>query len=581
MTYSSLCKEKLVSQQYGEFIFRRDIDLPDGGDINGGFCRIDLAYGYTILSVPVLEETNRSLADILQEMLPEILPKADGLDYTYHKIPRLFGLMDTTALEESGILRIQNQPALDLKGQGVMIGFIDTGIDYTHPAFRYDNGVTKIHSIWDMTQESDATQQVPFGVVYTREQIQQAIESDDPLQIVPGTDEEGHGTFLAGVAAGSENIQQDFIGAAPMSQIVMVKLRLAKQYLRDYFQVKDEAVCYSESDMMLALEYLREVWMSERKPMVICIGVGTNTGDHAGNAPVAQYMNVWSTAPGIAIVQAVGNEGDKQHHFRGGAIEENTYEDVEIRVAQGEKGFYMELWGRVPEIYSVGILSPGGEVVARISPLDIKRRIIDFVFEDTRIDLSYALPEEDSGNEVIVFRFMNPTPGIWTIRVYGENLIGNGYHMWLPIQEFLSGDTYFLQPDPEITLTIPSDASLPISVSTYNHVNGGFFIESGRGYPLNGYIKPDICAPGVNVWGTYPRGRYGTKSGSSVSAAITAGACAQFLTWGIVKGKSPQMNTQEIKNYLIRGADREDGALYPMRTFGYGKLNVYKSFRII
>lgn len=559
------CMEKFLSEDYGEFIY--DTYIPERiQELDDDFCHLHLAYNLQVVSVP----------------LNRVPPLGINRDYAYKNIPSLFGVMDASAMEDAGIIKIQNQPVLELKGQGVIIGFVDTGIDYMHPAFRFSNGRTKIISIWDMTvQGGRVPEGMPFGSEYLSDEIQQAIESDDPYSIVPSRDEEGHGTFLAGIAAGSENAAQDFVGAAPMSQIVMVKVRQAKKYVRDFYRVAEEAQAYSEVDLLLALQYLRSVVIREQKPMVICFGMGTNMGDHAGNSPLGMYLNAWASVPGIAVAIGTGNEGDKRHHFRGMGVNEGEYQDVELRVDQGERGFLLELWGRVPETYSIGLVSPAGENIPRIPARIGGEQRINFVFENTVVDISYVFGEIGSGNEVIIMRFTDPTPGIWTIKVYGNNIVGNGYHIWLPITEFLSGDTYFIEPDPEVTLTIPSDTISPISVSGYNHRTGGFLMESGRGYPLNGQIKPDFAAPGANVLGPLTGGGYGTKSGTSVSVAVAAGACALFLTWGIVLGNDYRMNTLDMKNYLIQGAVRDKDSTYPMRTFGWGKLNVYNAFEAI
>ena len=165
--------------------------------------------------------------------------------------------MDQTALEVSGILKMQNQPVLALKGRGVLIGFIDTGIDYTNPAFRYSDGSSRIVRIWDQTiQDGTPPVGILYGADYTREQINAALLSENPYDLVPSRDMNGHGTFLAGVACGSESENGDFIGAAPQSEIIMVKLKEAKQYLRDFFFVKDGVPAYQENDIMMAVSYL-------------------------------------------------------------------------------------------------------------------------------------------------------------------------------------------------------------------------------------------------------------------------------------------------------------------------------------
>lgn len=132
--------------------------------------------------------------------------------------------------------------------------------------------------------------------------------------------------------------------------------------------------------------------------------------------------------------------------------------------------------------------------------------------------------EENSGEELILVRIQDPTPGIWTFRVSASGSLYNGnFHMWLPITEFLSTPVYFLNPDPDMTLTEPSMAPEVLSVSTYNAENNSFYAESGRGFGRTGQIRPDLSAPGVNI-STID----GRRTGSSMAAAITAGAVAQF-----------------------------------------------------
>ena len=75
-----------------------------------------------------------------------------GQNYPYNTIPRCFGLMDTQMLEDVGVAQVRRS-TLDLYGNGVLVGMIDTGIDYEHPAFRYEDGSSKIYSLWDQTIE--------------------------------------------------------------------------------------------------------------------------------------------------------------------------------------------------------------------------------------------------------------------------------------------------------------------------------------------------------------------------------------------------------------------------------------------
>ena len=154
--------------------------------------------------------------------------------YPYNSVPKCYTLLDTQALEQSGIIQVQNYPTLNLQGSGVLIGFIDTGIDYQNPIFRNLDGSSRIVGIWDQTiQEGQPPEGLLYGREYTQEQIDVALQSDNPLEFVPSRDENGHGTFVASVAAGSASEENQFLGAAPESKIAVVKLKPAKQYLKD------------------------------------------------------------------------------------------------------------------------------------------------------------------------------------------------------------------------------------------------------------------------------------------------------------------------------------------------------------
>ncbi|MDO5417207.1 MAG: S8 family peptidase, partial [Lachnospiraceae bacterium] len=431
--------------------------------------------------------------------------------YPYYSIPKLYALLDTSSMEAAGILPVFRQPALGNQGRGVLIGIIDTGIDYQNPLFRNPDGTTRIAGIWDQTlpapSEADALPpgvrdpsgrllDIQYGTAFTSEQINEALRRDNPLERVPSRDTDGHGTFLAGIAAGGESPSGDFIGAAPKASIGMVKLKPAKQYLRDFFQIRDDAAAYQENDIMMGIKYLRLLSQETRMPLVICISLGTNSGSHEGTSPLGYTLQSSSQYIGIITVAAAGNEAGLAHHYFGTIPGGQPYEDVEIRAAEGERGFTAEFWSDVTDLYTIGFVSPSGETISRI-PLNLgKESRISFLLEPTVIHVSYLPNEAGSGRQLIFFRFENPAAGIWRIRVYNSLSLNGRYHIWLPVQGFSSPDTIFLRPDPNTTITNPGNTLFPITVSTYDHRDGGIYIHSSRGFTINNQIKPDIAAPG-------------------------------------------------------------------------------------
>ena len=237
----------------------------------------------------------------------------------------------------------------------------------------------------------------------------------------------------------------------------------------------------------------------------------------------------------------------------------------------------MELWGALPDAFNLSIRTPGGENIPELR-LGLQQSVTySFIYEKSRVTIDSALVEENSGEELILVRIQDPTPGIWTFRVSASGSLYNGnFHMWLPITEFLSTPVYFLNPDPDMTLTEPSMAPEVLSVSTYNAENNSFYAESGRGFGRTGQIRPDLSAPGVNI-STID----GCRTGSSMAAAITAGAVAQFFQWSVIEGNNRLAESREIRSYFIRGAVRTQGLNYPNREWGYGRLNLEETFNAL
>lgn len=517
----------------------------------------------------------------------------------YYSVPKLYGLMDTTSFDASGITATLNQPLLNVRGQGVLIGFLDTGIDYLREDFKASGGRTRIAAVWDQTiqsvnyeedtGEAAGTEQydreqvqgmVQYGAVYTREDINAALaaerEGQNPYDIVPSRDENGHGTFLAGVAAASETA--DYIGAAPEAEILMVKLKPAKKYLRDFYLLPEQVEAYSETDMMMGVRFLQQYAIREKKPLVICVGLGTASGSRTGALPFADLLNTLARQVNTVVVTCTGNEANNRTHTSGLAVSDTEPSEIEITVGADERGFVMEIWAESLDILSVAITSPSGERISRIPARIDTGGVYNFLLERSQVAVNYRVVESASGYEVIFMRFINPAQGIWKIHVYSLTNIVGRYNAWLPLKQFLSGDTYFLNSNPSTTLTEPGAAERVISVGAYNHITDASYAASGRGYTATGLVKPDFVAPGVDVYGVRAGGGYTTRTGTSVAAAHAAGAAALLLTWGVTDGNLPYMGTNEVKSVLIRGAKRENNTVYPNNIYGYGKMDVIEAF---
>ena len=512
--------------------------------------------------------------------------------YTYSAVPKLYSLLDVTSMDAAGITPAGELPVLNNQGAGVIVGFVDTGINYTDSLFRNVDGSTRIIGIWDQTNNSDNSNNIenetvkPFsafsalyGTQYTAEEINLALNSDNPASIVPTRDENGHGTFLASIAAGNRDERAGFSGAAPQASIAMVKLKPAKQYLRDFYLIQDGADAYQENDIMMGVSYLYFLARKYSMPLVVCIPLGTNMGSHMGMSRLGQYLNQVSLSNGSAVITAAGNETGARHHFRAVMDADTDEVTAELRVGEREAGFSMELWAENMGAYTVGFISPTGEVAREISIPLRGENTVSFLLEQTQITVYTQIADVSAGSQFIFMRFENPMSGIWRILIRNSLDIRETFHIWLPVRGFISDETYFLRPDPDTIITDPGNARYPITVTAYDHTKNSIYIHASRGYSLSGRIKPDLAAPGVNILGASVSGRRLTRmSGTSVSAAHLAGAAAILLNWGVLNANYPYLNTPVLKSIFVRGAQRNPALTYPNREFGYGTLNLYEAF---
>lgn len=549
-----LCKNAIYSNEYYDLI-------------------LDYIGGYSMGAPECIQQVDDTydIGFYRRERAPEL----NLQDYPYLTIPHCLTPMDMTALEVSGMIRLQNPAALDLQGQGVLIGFVDTGINYEHPAFRNVDGSTRILGIWDQTQmEGPPPNGMSYGAFYGEEEINAALQAEQPQSIVPERDESGHGTFLAGVACGSADAGAEFCGAAPLAQIAVVKCKQAKQYLRDYYFIPDGAECYQENDLMLGLAWLNRFAYERQLPLVICIGMGGSLGNHTGEEPLSVQCDELGRRRQRAVVVAAGNEANQRHHERRNVIQDRS-EIIELSVGERVRGFQMEMWTMVPEIYQISVISPTGERFPKTVVHPGSRQAYTFLFEQTRLTVEYAIVGTRNSMQLICLRFENPLAGIWSVEVQGNLVLGGNICCWLPLSAFLSGEVFFLRSSPDTTITMPGMSRVAITAGAYQAVGGSIYPDSGRGFSGLNAVKPDLIAPGVNVTGPVLPDQYELRSGTSISAALTAGACAQMFQWGIVENNMRYLNTTELKNLLIRGAGRDEDRVYPSPVYGYGTLNVY------
>ena len=499
--------------------------------------------------------------------------------YSYSFIPKCYTHMDLGGISASGITRLQEQPYLQLKGSGTAVAVVDSGIDYRNPVFQNEMG-SRILCIWDQTLEGDG-KEVPYGRVFWKKDIDQALASRNPLEMVPSVDTDGHGTRMAAIAAGNYFPEENFSGAAPEAMLIIVKVKPAKKYLREFYLFPAEAELFQENDIMTGMDFAVRIANDRRMPLSLCLGIGSSQGAHIGKNPLSLYVDYISQYSLISVSIAAGNEGAARHHYAGRLTDRENQASAELRVGNKEPGFTMEFWGEPPEIYNLSLQSPTGEILDISASLGEVTQELSFVFVETRVKVNYVSIERQTGYTLVYFQFIQPAPGIWRIFVRGRDGQNVGFHIWLPVQGLISEETYFLEPSPYNTVTAPGDSLESITVTAYQYRDNSLYVQASRGFMPDGNVVPQVAAPGVQIRVPQLNGLYGNASGTSLSAAQTAGAAALLFEWAVIRGNQPYFTGSSVKNYITRGAEREERMQYPNRDWGFGRMDLYHTFELL
>ena len=552
------------NEMYADFVVKYMGDFQkDLGDVPGLiFQKINAIYGVVYAPLTEIDALNIST-------------------YSYSFIPKCYTHMDFGSLSASGITRLQEHPYLQLKGQGTAIAIVDSGIDYRNPLFQNEMG-SRILCIWDQTLEGDGTE-VPYGRVFWKNDIDRALASENPLEIVPSTDTNGHGTRMAAVAAGNYFPEENFSGAAPEAMLIVVKVKQAKKYLREFYLFPSEAELFQENDIMMGVDFAVRTANDRKPPLSVCLGIGSSQGAHIGRNPLSIYVDYASQFSRISVSIAAGNEGAARHHYAGrsglrtGKIRRQQSFGWEIRSLD----LPWNSGGEPPEIYNLSLQSPTGEILDISASLGDVTQELSFIFVETRVEVNYVSIERQTGYTLAYFRFIQPAAGIWRIFVQGRDGQNVEFHMWLPVQGLISEETYFLEPSPYNTVTAPGDSLESITVTAYQYRDNSLYVQASRGFMPDGNVVPQVAAPGVQIRVPQLNGLYGLASGTSLSAAQTAGAAALLFEWAVVRGNQPYFTGSSVKNYITRGAKREDRLTYPNRDWGFGRMDLYHTFELL
>lgn len=537
------------------------------GDLIGALKNIDYACAFIINDDTAVVIVKIGKANDLVDDVDEIRYVDAITPYTLNYI---------SPLSAANITPFHENPFLKLTGRGVVVGIIDTGIDYLNEEFIYEDDTTKIIGIWDQSLPTAPGQvNVGLGSYYRREDINKAIklyrEGGDPYSIVPSKDEIGHGTKMAGIIGGRGK-NPEFMGGAPDCEFAVVKLR--PTYVTD----RGDPV-YTPATILLALSFFKSLLRTPNMaPIVVYLPLGSNLGSHDGNSLLDKNIDRYSETIGTVVVTSTGNQGNQQAHVSGTIENTGDSKIIELKVSPTQKEIIMQIWIKKPDKISLSIISPSGEVIEKIPAKLQKNEEIKFIFEGSTAYVQYFIPEEITGDELISIEIRDIREGIWQFKLIGDYVADGRYDAYIPQRELLEGDTKFLNSTSSTTLTLPSDGRQIITTSYYDQNNNAIVAESGRGYTRDNRIKPDISAGGVNAVTTSPGGALTTVTGGSVAAAVVAAACALIFQWGIVEGRDTRIYAPKMKTYLIRGTNKRGGETYPNPVLGYGTLDLKAVF---
>lgn len=516
---------------------------------------VDLGSGYAILRLP--KESIDVLAGLPQI---EYVEKPKGISFAVEQGRRV-----------SCVNPVQVSSPF-LTGKGVLIGIIDSGIDYTHPDFRNPDGSTRIRWLWDQTLPGTPPAGYYLGREFSEEDINQALSASSPTQqadIVPSVDTSGHGTFVAGIAAGNgRQGGNTFQGVAPDAGLVVVKLGNSP---REGFP--------RTTQLMTGLNYIIGKALDANLPVAINISFGNSYGSHTGTSLLETYFNQVSDRWKNVIVTGTGNEGIRAGHASGTVLPGQT-ELIQLEIGSYEPAMNVQLWKSYADDFQILLRSPSSQAIGPLSPFPGASR---YRLEETELLIYYGEPRPYSNLQEIYIDFLPASSyinsGIWQIELTGTRITSGNYQLWLPSSNVLNSQTKFLRPSETRTLTIPSTASKVITVGAYNARNLQYADFSGRGFlssPWDG--KPDLVAPGVNITSTLPGGGYGTLSGTSFATPFVTGSAALLMEWGITQGNDPFLYGEKLKAYLQKGARRLPGfSQYPNPQTGFGALCVADS----
>lgn len=501
----------------------------------------------------------------LLRLPPSLIPTVSALpQILYIEMPHYISFEILSGKRSSCITQV-TLPPLSLTGNGVLVGFVDSGIDLTHPDFQDSNGNSRVLFLWDQTRDEDPPDGYLFGTEYNNEQINEALRMRKTLS----KDESGHGTAAAGIACGNGNASNGrYRGIAPETELIVVKMR------------KNKGLYPRTTELLSGIDYCIRKALKFNRPLVLNISFGNNYGSHTGNSLSELYLNRVSLLGRISIIAAAGNEGASPVHTSG-FLDQTV--NVDFSISERQTSLNMQLWKDYADDVRIKLRAPSGTEYMLSDNFGTNIETLD----QTRIAFYNSAPSPFQRLQEYYFEFFPIadnfylTSGVWSLIIEPISIKNGAFEMWLPSASSLNGATRFLSPDPYNTLTIPSSANSVITVGAYDAKTNTPADFSGRGAAAmpNLLTKPDLVAPGVSIIVPSFPGGYQTVSGTSFAAPFVTGSAALLIEWGIVKRNNLFLYGEQLKTWLIAGAKELPGYPIPNPRTGWGALCLEASLR--
>lgn len=506
--------------------------------------------------------------------------------------------------DKVNLKRTASPPLAGFNGTNVVVGFVDSGIEYQHDDFKNPDGTTRLVSIWDQTAGGSP----PAGYGYGNECTQAQINAGTCTE----TDPQGHGTHVAGTAAGDGSAtgngvpQFKYAGAANKASIVMVKTNFTNTGLVD------------------GVNYIFQKAAALGRPAVVNLSLGTNLGPHDGTTDLELALQAL-TGPGRIIVASAGNDASSSTHARLTSVATPDSAKFSVPAYAGSAAIdflLLDGWYEGSDDVRVTLVSPTGKVFGPVSKgtvFNSPASGADPANADGRIYIENGFASTSNGDENLYIEVSDqggapkPRNGVWTIRITPISVVSTGkVHFWSysNLTPTYPEGTFTLRQTSDETVSAPSTADSVISVAA--HVTRASWISSAPGMPgpwgygeiLNsiasfsgsgprrdGAIKPDLSAPGSAIASTLSTtwaagglafgydvrqavddGVHAIQQGTSMAAPMVTGAVAMMLQ------QDPDMGPTLARQRLAAGA-RVDGPVLaagavPNKRFGAGKLDL-------